>query len=583
LTQENELFLQTFGTYQNDNSIEFPMLGKPFSEEFSNKKPESIEHYIENDNIVLKAIYASEAFKNIKVSSIIKLSQTGIAEHHYEIYNTSDYESTKEINLRENVFININKCILPYKNCFIQIPDTKSLWIDSLDAKNITENWIYINTYDNRFGLCWNKNLNVKNNENYLLFEHNLGIIAAKEKKVTEPICMTLNSFNNWKDFRRFATKENNTTDNLILDNNIEMIVNSGNPFVKNCFPLKIKQFLEFPLKGKYSINSKNTSFKEINQNFNSEDTIFEKTFNTNMDTNIDRDILSLEADSYITYSEENKMIFKISDNPCESNIIEDQGHKIYSLNNGVMEIKACPSFSNTLYSLEYNNHQWFESSFPTPKPKSWFNPWFGGIGMFLDHLDFRSILQQNISAEFVEIQDDFKNQWHGIKVKIILEKHDSLEGLEINQYFLVLPGIPILCTTSEIVQNTHKFITSENFQNFSFFNFDKDMKNNWIKLKDFEGNFHKHKVGISAEDIIVTSSVLYGSDSLKDKIQLYTNLDKSFCFGILNMNDDAAIVRTKITLEDGSKMFTSPEFYIFTEDYIEDNLLKDLKNISFN
>jgi hypothetical protein len=48
-------------------------------------------------------------------------------------------------------------------------------------------------------------------------------------------------------------------------------------------------------------------------------------------------------------------------------------------------------------------------------------------------------------------------------------------------------------------------------------------------------------------------------------------------------MNDDAAIVERNITLEDGSKMFTSPEFYIFTEDYIEDNFLKDLKNISFN
>ena len=55
---------------------------------------------------------------------------------------------------------------------------------------------------------------------------------------------------------------------------------------------------------------------------------------------NADRDIVKLELDSKSLYSEEYKMVFKIKDNLCESKIVEENGHKIHSVNNGVMELK---------------------------------------------------------------------------------------------------------------------------------------------------------------------------------------------------------------------------------------------------
>lgn len=47
-------------------------------------------------------------------------------------------------------------------------------------------------------------------------------------------------------------------------------------------------------------------------------------------------------------------------------------------------------------------------------------------------------------------------------------------------------------------------------------------------------------------------------------------------------MNDTAVLNLRPITLGDGEIKFTSPEFYIFTEEYVEDELLKDLRNIKF-
>ncbi|WP_461614480.1 hypothetical protein [Clostridium sp. Marseille-QA1073] len=251
-------------------------------------------------------------------------------------------------------------------------------------------------------------------------------------------------------------------------------------------------------------------------------------------------------------------------------------------MNNGVMEIKACETFSHVLYSLKYNNHDFLESSFPTPVPKSWFNPWFGGIGTMPEDLSFRSVLKENIKADFVTIEDNLKNKWQGIKVKLHIKNHEKFKGVVINQYYLMLPGVSVLCHTAEIVQNTGNFMSLEPFESFTFFNFDENLKNNWLKLKNIKGGFDKYKVGVEDMDIPTTSSILYGSNDIKDKIQLYLNHDEAKCLGSINTNDTTALISRHITMEEGIAKFTSPDFYVFTEDYIEDELLKDLKNIRF-
>lgn len=581
LDEENSISIEAFGIYDLDFELYYPMLGRPFSEEFSNGRPNNIEYYEEGDKIVLKITYISEIFKNIRVESILKLSQNGIVEYHYEIYNDGDVEIDSDIFLCNNLFMKLTNGILPIKNKFVQIIDPRAMWTENFNLDDLTENWIYARGTGENIGICWHKDLKIKSNGWKIAFEHNLGKMKACEKKVTKPVFMVLNTFKDWKDFRNFALEESNA-ENLHLNNNFEVIINEGNPFVEEEFAVSVKQYQNYGLDGEYSIISRHNNFEKYSKSINTEDKIFETKLEASLKNDIDRDILKLEVDSKSMCSEEYKMVFKIKDVFCESKIIEEQGHKVHSVNNGVMEIKACETFSHVLYSLKCNNHDFLESSFPKPMPKSWFNPWFGGIGTLPEDLSFRSVLEENIKADFVTIEDNLENKWQGIKVKLHIENHEKFKGLIINQYYLMLPGVPVLCHTAEIVQNTGKFMSLEPFESFTFFNFDGNLKNNWLKLKNINGGFDKYKVGVEAMDIPTTSSILYGSNGLKDKIQLYLNHDAAKCLGFINMHDTTALISRHITMEEGIAKFTSPDFYIFTEDYIEDELLKDLKNIRF-
>lgn len=581
LDEENNISIESFEMNDFNFILYYPMLGRPFSEEFSSSRPSSIEHYEEKEKIVLKITYASEIFKNIKVEFILKLSQNGIVEYHYEIYNDGDVETTSDIFLCNNIFMKLINGILPIKNKFVEITDPRAVWGEDFNLDDLTENWIYTRNAEKSIGVFWREDLKIKLNGWKFDFEHNLGTLKPYEKKVTKPVFIALDTFRDWRSFRNFALRKNDDKF-LCLNNDFEMVINEGNPFVKENFRLKLNQYQNYGLDGEYSIISKYNNFKKQSKNLKEEDKIFHAEFEIPFKNNVDRDIVKLELDSKSLYSEEYKMVFKIKDDLCESKIVEENGHKIHSVNNGVMEIKACDTFSHVLYSLKYNNHDFLESSFPKPMPKSWFNPWFGGIGTLPEDLSFRSVLEENIKADFVTLEDNFNNKWQGIKVNIHIENNKRFKGLMINQYYLMLLGVPVLCHTAEILQNTGGFMKAEPFESFTFFNFDEDIKNNWLKTKNIKGKFNKYKVGVEAMDIPTEHSMLYGTNNLKDKVQLYLKHDEAKCIGFINMHDTTALISRHINIEEGIAKFTSPDFYIFTEDYVEDELLKDLKNIRF-
>ncbi len=579
LDEENNISLDKIGINKVRNSIFYPMLGKPFSEEFSNGSPSKIENYEEDEKIVLKATFISKDFENLRVESILKLSQNGIGEHYYEVYNDGDYETVNEVTLSEGLFIKLNEGILPLKNEFVEIIDPRGGWMDTFNFEDLTENWMYSRESDGTIGICWHKDVKAKLRSWYMSLDYELGKLKGKEKKITKSVFIALDTFKHWKNFRNFAL-EKVSYDSLELTKDLGMVLNGGNPFVKDNFTVKVKQYEHYGLEGEYFITSKANSFEKVGRIIDEKTSEIE--FNISLDRDVHRDVLTLEMDSKSMCLEEEKMVFKVNDVPFESKIVEEEGHKVFSVNNGVMEIKACPTFSHVLYSLTYNNHQWLESSFPTPRPKSWFNPWFGGIGTVPEELSNRSVLDGNIQGNFVTMEDNFKNKWQGIKVELLIEKQEKFKGLQINQYYLMLPGLPILCYTSEIVQNTGKFLDYETFETFSFFNLDEEVKNNWIKVKNSKGSFNKYKVGGEGLDILTKSSLLYGTNSLKDKIQLYSKFEEEKCFGFVNLNDTACSNLRNITLEHGAVKFTPPEFYIFTEEYIEDEMIRDLRNIKF-
>lgn len=576
----NKMYIRGFEKEQNRTGFNFPKLGKPYNAEFSNIKAYKVTWFKEEENIVLKASYFSEQFKGIEVTSVIKLSSKGIVEHYYEVSNNSQ-EIVKELWVVQSSFHDLTAAILPMDNKFVEIKHSEAEDIEGFNLENLTENWIFSKTKGAARGLSWNKNLKPKMSDWLIGFEHSLGSIYPKETVATEPIMVAINTFNNWQDFRKYVLKEEVLPVGKLVGD-LEISINNDNPFVKDSFAVKIEEHKQSFLAGEIRISSEKGGVCENSKTLKTEEEIRCGEMIINMGDKAEKDILTVEADLNYVIREKKTVVFKIKDMLMKEELLEEEGHKVYSLNNGVMTIKASPSFSPALYSMVYKNHDWLETSFPIPKCKSWFNPWMGGILNLPDDLSFRSALEEKTAADFVNLKDTLGNEWRGIRTSFCIDHNDDFKGLEINQYFLMLPGVPVVCHTTELLQNTGRYMKKVPFTSLSFFKIADDIKNNYLLLKNREGEVVRYRPGREAADVPTNGSILYGCGNLKENLQVYTSFEKVKTMAFINIHDTACFIEEAITAANNERVFTTPVFYILTEGLIEDKLLKDLRNIYF-
>lgn len=574
---DNEIHIKKFDKQFNEIRIRCPRLGKPYSDDFTNRAIENVRWCKEEEAMVLKGDYVSDDYENVKVTLVIKLRNNGIVESYYELENLSEYETSNEIWLKQTILYEMTNAIIPYDDNFIHLSEQAFRDARLFESSRVNENWVFAGEGTKTRSLWWDSDIKGCFGEWPIYFEHDFGKLEGREKRVTKSVYFALETFKTWQELRSFALKKNNPI-NLATTSDFEVKVNEGNPFIKDNFTVEIIEHKQRPFKGEVTIDFKDNDSSIVNKKFENE-ILKAKIDYSNMSKN-DIDILSVKMDLNFLSFERDIAVFNLKNMDFQSKIVKDKGLEIYSMNNGVIEIKACPEFSSGLYSLNYKEHEWLDNSFPDLDSRTWFNPWFGGIQSVPEDYVFssRTMQKEKIQAEFVKIKDSFKNEWKGIKTSTLIEHNENFKGLGINEYFLMLPGVPVLYHTVELQQNTGRFIKNLNFITKNFFKLDSDITKNYVSTKNNDGEITRYRVGVEGCQIGVGSSMIYGSESMEDKLQIYTNYEeyKPVCF--INFQDTALMMMRKLTIPNGERLFTQPIFYIFTKNHISDKLLRSLR-----
>ncbi|RLF06815.1 MAG: hypothetical protein DRK00_00480 [Thermoprotei archaeon] len=113
----------------------------------------------------------------------------------------------------------------------------------------------------------------------------------------------------------------------------------------------------------------------------------------------------------------------------------EEQGSWI--LENGIMRIRAAPSFAGSVYSVEVEGVEQLFSSYPRPSQLVWINPWYGGIRL-VSGLGRDKLCKERWMAEEACV-----GGWRGLRMytRVSSEENVRLRGLAISQYYLLRPG----------------------------------------------------------------------------------------------------------------------------------------------
>ncbi|MEG0309202.1 MAG: GNAT family N-acetyltransferase [Clostridium sp.] len=596
---ENDIQFRKFKNQFREMVLFTPQIEMLNNNELVSKKIENVCWYEENEYMILKGDYSFYNYSEIKITLVIRLHISGIAQSYFEVYNLSDIKTDEEILIKQQIYHDeLSRGVIPYNNKFIKSADMALEDTTPFKSELLSENWIFSGDDNNTRSLWWDKGKLFYFGEwPFMYLEEHIGIVNGKSKKTTKSVYVALTTFETWQDLRSFTLKTfqkrlissaegdnliDKETLNLCTTNDCEIIINKGNPFIKDGTTIEIRKYNEIPIKGKIKVDSKKGSVCSIEKSF--ENMTLAMEVSTSMTDEYNYDIISVKTDLGLLIFEKNAALFKIKDVDFKTQIKKYKGFNIYSINNGVMTIKSSPDFTSGIYSLTHKDEEYLHSDFTNSEMRTWYNPWFGGMQTVPRnwYVESTSLLNEKVITNFVKMTDVCGNQWQGIKTSLNITEDEQYKGLKINEYYLMLPGVPVLCHTSEIINNTGEFMKDMLLAHRNFFNIGNEMMKNFITFKDSNNEIKTYRVGVEFCDIFPSSSLIYGNYDLENKIQIYGKHENSMARATISVDDNVYLLTRSFDIVSDEKIFTNPMFYILTDKLIDEMMLDGFKNISF-
>ncbi|MFF0828189.1 GNAT family N-acetyltransferase [Brevibacillus sp. NPDC003359] len=578
--EDNEMTVVS-GTGGEPTTLLYPKLGKPFSSEFSKKRAEQVEFIAEKGAIGIRATYRSGAYPQIALVSSTLLFGDGTVEHGLKIENSSADKLAAELWLNQGFSHSFHRPIVPYQGRYVETPSSYGSDMDYWDAELVSENWLFTQDETAPWGMCWPPEYRFDIQGWYVTLETNLGMLAPHETISFGPIHFSHGGYADWKEFRAFARKEPLPKD-LILTSHLELIANGQNPFVTNKeLDVQVKEYKQQYLDGELMASLLSESASRQTQSFTEEEEETESGFSF-MTSEKPYDLVQVEGRFATHVSHLQSAIFPIGQGKVIQEQTVEEGQQVYIADNGRLRIKAAPDFAPTLYSLTSNGQEWLDSAFPERKPKSWWNPWTGGIGNYIEELSAFSLAKEERTASFVELVDNKQNTWQGIKVSYHVKKQEKYRGLTCHQYYLLLPGVPVLCHTVEIEQNTGTYFAGTELSTDIFLQPGTEDESLWLKTVGTNGEMLSYKLAQGELDVLEVSDYVVGRASSKDQMHIVTDLDTADLQVYANKEVAVASVIRELNLPNNSTAFTPPVFFLFADSTLPSNALSDLRAIRF-
>lgn len=565
----------------------FPRLGKPFAEEFSKKQAKEVKIYSEGESQVLEALYDSDDFPGLEIKTVAKLFANGIAEFHHEIYNTGSYAMDANVYVLTNFGFFGKRLILPYQGHYVDMGDAHSGDPSYWDSAQITENWLFCKEDNNTCGICWDPSLKLLRPEYTLGLEHNLGRVSAGDAVRTKVTVFALNTFGKWSEFRSFARKQRNKVV-PVLDDHLEITIGGGNPFVAGALHAELIERKMIPLAGSLELYVQNDGGAErlaAGIELEREQDLHSAGFELSSD--------ELEASEHIGSGRKIRVVYRGEDRVQERTglwfpqtdttvicgIEKGPAGSIYTVSNGILSIEAAPEFGSVVHSLKHRGKEWLDSSYPQAVSRSWWNPWHGGLGVGIPGLGGFSRQQEPRASAWVERMDNHGNLWKGLRITTSIEKQESKRGITINQHYLMLPGVPVLCVLHSVTNGSGMVLPHYSLSADSYFKPSPVFSEGWMDFPE-EGKFLLGKVEANLES---QGIMRIGADSRNDLLHIVNSYPNHRASVYVNNKVFTHGVIHHLPLLNGETAWTQPTFLILGEIALNPEDVQGLLKLTFS
>lgn len=581
--ESNTLIYERGRSNKSDYSFSYPKLGKPFSEEFSIMKPAKVRFYSDEWKNALELTYLSRDFPGAALTRCIELTGDGLLNHFYRLENRGP-EKLNSLQLQQTVNFPLIGTYIPYRGKIVFNDSSYNSEVNIWEEKDITGNWLFSDAENENSSLIWNEELPL-HFQNWFrhYFEEALPELGPGQSAESKPLVFGQRVFSAAEEVLEFAGGRKDNAVSL-PEKVYSLEVDGGNPFVSGKAGIKFSSAVTRSAETELFVYTNGGDKKQKHASFYKGE---EENWSS-LETEVPvpsggPQILPVTVEGKMDsqHIAERLLLFPEEEATIKTEEIIENGKNVFLVNNGVFTMKAAPDFYPCIYSLHDGETEWLDSSFPEAHPKSWWNPWVGGISFGLEGLIQRRISQMPSEAVFITCFDQFRNEWKGIRLTTRVEDHEEFAGLVLHQYAVTRPGAPLLSLFTEIEQNTGRHFYGKHLR--TFMNINKGRRAGELTVSVNEGgkkklfSHHRHEADISQLDDCIfekkdgSYSLHYVPDIKSLQLELFMNEDI-----VLTVNS------TSMNTESGTREMADPRFLVLARDSFSLEDYRGLRQLRF-
>ncbi|MFK3939627.1 GNAT family N-acetyltransferase [Alkalihalobacillus sp. NPDC078783] len=409
-----------------------PIIGKPATHVLAKQTWTRYSWEKQTAGIELRLEYALRE-PECTITRIIHWSTAGELTMALELSNHKQH--LKDVYVGQLFYAEEEQVVFQMNDSLLAADDAA---LDLLPLEQISEPWMFINGGSHTFAFEWANDAKLYTPSWQAVFEQHARDITANEPHTFEPLKIGIDVYKDWETFQPNATS-------LPIKPLMNLTFADGHGFYKPGTKQKLilEQFSQEITSGRLRLNHENEEevYLEgldrysLNEAFHSESVT---NLNVELETDSSKSSYSLKG-------------IPFGEGEVTESVDHEHGMDVWTITNGKLTFKVAPDYFPTMYSLQTQTKEWLDHSFPKPGPKSWWNPWGGGIHSIPNNVNLYTILKQKISTTFVNQTDQWGHQWQGIKLSVEFTDHERWKGLKLKQYYVTLPESPIIATFYDI------------------------------------------------------------------------------------------------------------------------------------
>ncbi|WP_339275937.1 GNAT family N-acetyltransferase [Paenibacillus sp. FSL W8-0426] len=580
---KSQPMISIYGGNKDVISLGFPSFGLPYSDAFEKKRAARVAWRHEGA-MIMEADYEIASF-HLNLTLVVQLHNNGVISRHFIVRNSDAApERTEPIYMKEKFHFGLEGAIIPYQGQYVdagQSPDAadKDYW----ELTQFTENWLYAKQGDHTRGITWPEGRQLTR-ENWLYgLEHELGLLPAENVAQTEPIRIAVGTWQDWRDFRAFALKGEKDTD-LHTTAHLELIVNDRNPFIHGEAAARIVERKNTLLAGEIHVSSVKEGIVPVSQLVYEEEQRTVVALPLNAKPALEADIVSVRLDMEDYEVKRHRAVFPVTGDGVILQTEPSEHGDLCMADNGVLRIKASSVYAPALFSLQYHGQEWLESSYPQAGPKSWWNPWTGGITAGIIGMSESSLMKEPREVSFAEMKDSAGNAWSGIRMTVKVTHHAKYKGITMHHYFLMLPGAPVLASVVGIVQHTGAPLHPLHLIHYTSCQASRDIKDCRVYVQDQSGEGVVYKAGRVQMEVNSASGIIqYGSREREQRLMTVSHPGLESVETVINNELSFSVNIEKLFVPDRQGKMGKPHFCIISDLPAMQDAYADLQALRFD